>query len=104
MKYPIENRIQASIIDYCKKLEGNIIFISGSDLAKKLSYMVAVGLLTDKQRIVYYALTDSPKNIKTISKETRISAVQVKSHLKTIYAQTQLVSFKKDGVSKLWFK
>lgn len=101
--YPIENRINKSIIDYCKSLEGKEIF-NGIVFAKKLSSLVAIGLLSDQQKKIYDCLTDTPKDTDTISKETKIDSVQVATQLRRINKMTQLVGFKIDYRNKLWFK
>jgi DNA-binding CsgD family transcriptional regulator len=101
--YPIEKHINNSIIDYCNSLQGKVIYNPNS-VAKKISSMVAVGLLTEQQRKVYDCLSDKPKDTNTISKETKVDSVQVAIHLKNIYRMTQLISFKMEGKRKLWFK
>ena len=102
--YPIENRINKSIIEYCKSKEGRVI-TNGDNLAKNLSSMVALGLLTEQQKKIYDCLlTDTPKDTKTISKETKIDSVQVATQLRRINKTTQLVNFKIEYKNKLWFK
>jgi hypothetical protein len=101
--YPIENRINKSIIQHCKSLEGRVV-INGSILAKNLSSMVALGLLTEQQKKIYDCLTDTPKDTNTISKETKIDSIQVATQLRRINKMTQLVNFKIDYKNKLWFK
>ena len=61
-QYPIENRINASVIDCCKELEGCVI-LSGVNLSKKISSLVAIGLLTSQQKKVYQAISEKPKSI-----------------------------------------
>lgn len=101
--YPIERHINNSIIDYCNSLQGTTI-VNGKMMSKKISTMVAIGLLTDQQKKVYNSLTDKPKDTNTISKETKVDSIQVSIHLKNIYRMTQLISFKMEGKRKLWFK
>lgn len=104
IKYPIENRINKSIIEYCKSKEGRVI-INGDNLAKNLSSMVTLGLLTDQQKKIYDCLlVDIPKDIKTISKETKIDTVQIANQLRVINKTTQLINFKIEYKKKLWFK
>ena len=103
--YPIENKINDSIIDYCKSLESKVV-VNGSILAKKLSSMVAVGLLSKQQKKIYDCLTEKPKNTFVLSLETKLPSIQVANQLRMINKTTQLVSFTKEAkkINKLWFK
>ena len=103
INYPIENKVNASIIEYCKSLQGKNV-TSGEVLARKLTTMVTIGLLTSQQIEIYNTLTENPKAIKDIAKESKISIPQVMAQLRRIYTQTQLISFKKEGKYKAWFK
>ncbi len=100
--YPIENRIHASIINHCKDLQDKgVCVIDGGQLAKTITTLVTVGLLTEQQQKIYRALTEKPKDAKTISKEIKVSSVTISIQLRHIYKTTQLLSFKKDGRIKL---
>ena len=103
INYPIEHKVNASIIDYCKSLEGQEIS-SGNTVAKKISSLVAIGLLTVQQRKIYDCLTDVPKDTKTISQESKINNIQVISQLRQINKMTQLISHTIEGRNKLWTK
>lgn len=103
LNYPIEHRVQASIIDFCKSLEGQQIN-SGSLISKKLSSLVAIGLLTTQQKKIYDCLTNVPKDTKTISQECKIDQIQVISQLRKINKTTQLISHVVDKRNKLWTK
>ncbi len=103
--YPIENKIHASIISYCEGLQNKgVCVVNGVQLAKTLTSLVAVGLLSEQQQKIYRSLTEKPKDAKTISKEIKISSVTISIQLRHIHKTTQLVSFKKEGRVKLWFK
>lgn len=101
--YPIENRILASIIEYCNSLENKEV-INGNNLAKNLTSMVSIGLLTTQQKLIYDALSENAKDAKFISRETKVPERQVLTQLKQIYTRTQLISFKKEGKIKTWYK
>lgn len=102
LNYPIEHKVKASIIDYCKSLEGQEI--NGTLIAKKISSLVAIGLLTVQQKKIYNCLTDVPKNTKTISQECKIDHIQVINQLRQINRMTQLISHVIEGKNKLWTK
>ncbi len=105
--YPIENKIYASIIGHCETMEHKEQYKgNGHHLAQRLSTMVAIGLLSKQQSIIYEALTDSTAGmpVKEICLKTKISSRAIASQLKQIHMKTQLLSFKMNGKNKLWFK
>lgn len=103
---PIENRIYASISLHCEELENNRAYRgNGHHLAQRLTSMVAVGLLPKQQKKIYDALLIGVgKKVKDISKETKIPSKTVSAQLIQMQSKTLLISFKKDGKNKLWFK
>jgi len=103
INYPIEHKVNASIIEYCKSLEGSVIS-DGSSFSKKISSLVAIGLLTFQQKRIYDCLTNVPKDTKTISQESKINHIQVINQLRQINRITQLISHTIEGKNKLWTK
>jgi len=102
-KYPIEHKVNASIIEYCNSLEGKEI-ANGNVIAKKLSSLVAIGLLSEQQKKIYDCLTEKPKDTNVISKEIKLPSLTVSTQLRRINSMTQLISFKVEGKNKLWYK
>jgi len=105
--FPIENRIYKSIILHCEEMEKKEQYKgNGHHLAQRLTSMVSVGLLSKQQGKIYEALTESSEGmaVKDISKKIKMPSRQVASQLRQIYMRTQLISFKKSGKNKLWFK
>lgn len=103
LNYPIEHKVRASIIDYCKSLEGHEIN-NGNAVAQKISSLVAIGLLTVQQKKIYDCLTNVPKDTKTISQECKVNQIQVIGQLRKINRMTQLISHVIEGRNKLWTK
>ena len=105
--FPIENRIYKSIVSHCEVIQNNGQYMgNGHHLAQRLTSMVSIGLLSKQQSKIYESLTDSTEgmSVKELSLKTKISSRAVASQLIQIYKKTQLLSFKKNGKNKLWFK
>ncbi len=105
VKSPIENIIFKAIIGKCEEIEnlgqynGN-----GQHLAQKLTTLVAEGLLSKQQRIIYDMLTKTPTYTIEIAKGCKLSSKLVSSQLKQIQDSTQLVLSKDDGGKKMWYR
>jgi len=91
----IENKIYASIIVYCEKLEAKGIYRgNGHHLAQRLTAMV------------YDALCEVPRSTKDIAKDVNMNTKIVSSQLRQMCDNTTLVLVKKLSNKRrnIWFR
>ena len=103
----IENKIYASIIVYCEKLEAKGIYRgNGHHLAQRLTAMVSAGILPSCKKKIYDALCEVPRSTKDIAKDVNMNTKIVSSQLRQMCDNTTLVLVKKLSNKRrnIWFR
>ena len=105
-KFPIENKIYASIIGLCEEKQNNGMYIGNSHhFAQDLTVMVSAGILPKTQKKIYDVLTKTPQSTKEIANKVKMNTKTVSAQLKQIYDKTLLVLSKnKNKRYKLWYR
>jgi predicted transcriptional regulator len=102
---PIENKIYASIIGVCEGREKSGSYRgNGHHLARELTFKVSEALLARQQRKIYDAMSNTPMTSKDIGEKCGLSSKVVSAQIKRINDTTLLVSSKRDGRFKMWYK
>ena len=102
---PIENKIYLSIIGFCEERENEGSYRgNGHHLAQKLTVKVSEALLARQQRRIYDAMSKTPMTSKDIGEKCELSSKVVSAQLKRINDTTLLVSSKRNGRIRMWYK